>query len=311
MIKILCTCPPMIRAIDSLRDAFAKYDVEVFCPEFKQTLSVPQLLDIVPQHDGWIIGDDPATAEVFNAGKKGRLRAAIKWGAGTDNVDFTGAAAAGFDVANTPGTFGEEVSDVALAYIIGLSRNLFFIDREVRSGAWPKPAGRSLQNKVVGIVGYGHIGQAVARKVGAIGMKPIIYDPIKLAANNDGVPIASWPDRLAELDFIVLACALTPENRHLINTNTISKTKKGLILVNIARGGLIDQDALRDALDSGQVSAAALEVLDEEPPQYNEPLLSYANCVFGSHNSSNTVEAVHRTSLIAIQLLFDRLGFNQ
>jgi D-3-phosphoglycerate dehydrogenase len=299
----------MIRAIDSLRDAFAKYDAEVFCPEFKQTLSVPELLDLVPQYDGWIIGDDPATAEVFNAGKNGRLRAAIKWGAGTDNVDFTGAAAAGFDVANTPGTFGEEVSDVALAYIIGLSRNLFIIDREVRSGAWPKPAGRSLQNKVVGIVGYGHIGQALARKVGAIGMKPIIYDPIKQAAKNDGVPIASWPDRLAELEFIVLACALTPKNRHLINTDTISKTKKGLILVNIARGGLIDQVALRNALDSGQVSAAALEVLDEEPPQYNEPLLSYANCVFGSHNSSNTVEAVHRTSLLAIQLLFDRLGF--
>jgi D-3-phosphoglycerate dehydrogenase len=179
----------------------------------------------------------------------------------------------------------------------------------VRSGAWPKPAGRSLQNKVVGIVGYGYIGQAVARKVGAIGMKPIIYDPIKQPAKNDGVPIASWPDRLEELDFLVLACALTPKNRHLINMDTISKTKKGLILVNIARGGLIDQVALRNALDSGQVSAAALEVLDEEPPQDNEPLLSYANCVFGSHNSSNTVEAVHRTSLLAIQLLFDRLGF--
>ena len=309
MIKILCTCPPMIRAIDSLRDAFAKHDVDVFCPEFKQTLSVPELLDLVPQYDGWIIGDDPATAEVFSAGKNGRLRAAIKWGAGTDNVDFTGAAAAGFDVANTPGTFGEEVSDVALAYIIGLSRNLFFIDREVRSGAWPKPAGRSLQNKVVGIVGYGHIGQAVARKVGAIGMKPIIYDPIKQLTDTEGASIASWPDRLAELDFLVLACALTPKNRHLINTDTISKTKKGLILVNIARGGLIDQAALRNALDIGHVSAAALEVLDEEPPQYNEPLLSYSNCVFGSHNSSNTVEAVHRTSLIAIQLLFDRLGF--
>jgi D-3-phosphoglycerate dehydrogenase len=299
----------MIRAIESLKGEFSKHNAEVFCPEFQQTLSVPELLDLVPQYDGWIIGDDPATAEVFSAGKNGRLRAVIKWGAGTDNVDFTGAAAAGFDVANTPGTFGEEVSDVALAYIIGLSRNLFIIDREVRSGAWPKPAGRSLQNKVVGIVGYGHIGQAVARKVGAIGMKPIIYDPIKQPAKNDGIPIASWPDRLAELDFLVLACALTAQNRRLINTDTISKTKKGLILVNIARGGLIDQDALRNALDSGQVSAAALEVLDEEPPQYNEPLLSYANCVFGSHNSSNTVEAVHRTSLLAIQLLFDRLGF--
>lgn len=301
----------MIRAIDRLKEEFSKRDAEVFCPEFKQTLSVPELLDLVPQYDGWIIGDDPATAEVFSAGKNGRLRAAIKWGAGTDNVDFPGAAAAGFNVANTPGTFGEEVSDVALAYIIGLSRNLFIIDREVRSGAWPKPAGRSLQNKFVGIVGYGHIGQALARKVTAIGMKPIIYDPIQQVANINGVPIASWPDRLAELDFLVLACALNAQNRHLINADTISKTKRGLILVNVARGGLIDQDALRNALDAGQVSAAALEVLDEEPPQYNEPLLSYANCVFGSHNSSNTEEAVYRTSLIAIQLLFDRLGFKQ
>jgi D-3-phosphoglycerate dehydrogenase len=301
----------MIRAIESLKVEFSKHNAEVFCPEFQQTLSVPELLDMVPRYDGWIIGDDPATTEVFSAGKNGRLRAAIKWGAGTDNVDFSGAAALGFDVENTPGTFGEEVSDVALAYLIGLARHLFLIDRQVRAGNWPKPAGRSLQSKIVGIVGYGHIGLALRRKVEAIGMSPIIYDPAQNPSWKSDLPIAIWPDRLDELDFLVLACALTPANRHLINSNSLLKMKKGVMIINVARGGLIDQEALRAALDARHVSAAALEVLEDEPPEKNEALLSYENCVFGSHNSSNAVEAVYRTSMLAIQLLFRKLGLNK
>jgi len=130
----------MIGAIDSLRDEFTRRGAEVICPQFRQTLSVPELIALVPLYDGWIIGDDPATAEVFAAGRAGRLRAAVKWGVGTDNVDFDGAKAAGFDVANTPGMFSEEVSDVAVGYLLGLARDLLSL-RDLRSPArrlpWP------------------------------------------------------------------------------------------------------------------------------------------------------------------------------
>jgi len=298
----------MIKAIDALREEFAKRGAEVVCPEFAQTLTVPELLDLVPQYDGWIIGDDPATAEVFHAGRSGRLRAAVKWGAGTDNVDFAGAGSAGFDVPNTPGTFGDEVSDVALAYLIGLARELFFIDREVRGGNWPKPAGISLQGKAVGVVGYGHVGRSLCRKLRALNMVPVVYDPALVSGLGNEVSVSAWPERLEELDFVVLACALTTANKHMLDDKAFSRMKHGVRIVNVSRGGLIDQPALLAALHSGRVAAAALEVLEEEPPKSDELLLRHPRCVFGSHNSSNTVEAVHRTSMLAIALLFERLS---
>jgi D-3-phosphoglycerate dehydrogenase len=294
----------MIRAIDNLKVEFAKRSSTVFCPEFTQTLSVPQLLDLVPLYDGWIIGDDPATAAVFQAGRHGQLRAAVKWGAGTDNIDFDGAVLAGYDIANTPGTFGEEVSDVALGYLIGLSRDLFFVDREVRLGKWPKPSGTSLHDKRVGVVGYGHIGKALTRKLQAIGMSVVVYDPFITACLLD---YSSWPQRIQELDFIVLTCALTAENRHMLNASAFSKMKRGVQIVNVARGGLVDQAALLEALQNDHVAGAALEVLEDEPPEADAPLLHHPKCIFGSHNSSNTKEAVQRTSVQAIQLLFERL----
>ncbi len=297
----------MIRAIDSLKEEFTRRGAEVVCPEFRQTLSVSELLQLVPQHDGWIIGDDPATAEVFRAGKNGRLRAAVKWGAGTDNVDFVGAAECGFGVVNTPGTFGEEVSDVAVAYVIGLARDLFFVDREVRNGRWPKPPGTSLQGKTVGVVGYGHIGRATVRKLNALGLAVVVYDPLVSAAPDDGPTLAQWPERLGELDFLVLACALTETNKQMLDAGAFDRMRHGVRIVNVSRGGLIDQAALRHALDSGRVAGAALEVMEEEPPRSDESLLSHPHCIFGSHNSSNTSEAVLHTSMKAIELLFERL----
>ena len=298
----------MIRAINSLKDEFARRGAEVVCPDFRQTLSISELLQMVPEHDGWIIGDDPATAEVFRAGKNGRLRAAVKWGAGTDNVDFAGAAECGFGVVNTPGTFGEEVSDVAVAYVIGLARDLFLVDREVRNGRWPKPRGTSLQGKTVGVVGYGHIGRATVRKLNALGMDVVVYDPVVSAASVDGAALAQWPERVGELGFLVLACALTEKNRHMLDPGAFDRMRHGVRIINVSRGGLIDQAALRQALDSGRVAGAALEVFEEEPPLSDDSLLRHPHCIFGSHNSSNTSEAVFRTSITAITLLFERLS---
>lgn len=306
--KILLTCPPMIGAIDSLRDEFARRGTEVVCPEFQQTLSVPALIALVPQYDGWIIGDDPATAEVFAAGRAGQLRAAVKWGVGTDNVDFAGARAAGFDVANTPGMFSEEVSDVAVGYLLGLARDLFVIDRGVRAGGWPKPSGSSLTGKTVALAGFGNIGRATARKLLAFGLEVIAYDPFFRLDPALAVESAVWPERLEEADFVVLTCALTDSSRHMVNAATLGRMKPGVRIVNVGRGPLINEADLLAALESGHVASAALDVFEEEPLPDSSPLRQFDRCIFGSHNSSNTKEAVQRASLKAIELLFERLG---
>ena len=146
-IDILVTCPPMLRMMDRLGDRFDRLGLRATTPDVVQTLSVEELVELVPRHDGWIIGDDPATRRVFEAGKAGRLRAAVKWGIGVDNVDLQACADLGLPISNTPNMFGGEVADVAMGYVIALARHTFEIDRGVRQGGWPKPAGISLAGK--------------------------------------------------------------------------------------------------------------------------------------------------------------------
>lgn len=307
--RVLVTCPPMLGLINEFRHLFTEKSIDLHCPLVKQTLSVEELKELLPQFDGWIIGDDPANAEVFKAGHQGKLKAAVKWGVGVDNVDFKAAKELGIPITNTPRMFGGEVADVAVGYVIGLARQTFWIDREVRKGNWIKPSGTSLAGKTVALVGFGDIGRNTAKRLLAFDLKVIAYDPYFQAQDNlSQVESSVWPNRLEEADFIVLTCALTADNYHLLNADIFAKVKPAVKIVNVARGPLIDESALIDALSSGQVHSAALDVFEIEPLPLDSPLRGFEQCIFGSHNSSNTVDAVRRASHQAIALLFDFLG---
>jgi D-3-phosphoglycerate dehydrogenase / 2-oxoglutarate reductase len=237
------------------------------------------------------------------------MRAAVKWGVGVDNVDFSAAKDLGIPVTNTPRMFGAEVADIAMGYVIALARQTFFIDREVRASKWPKPAGISLADKTVALVGFGDIGRNVAKRLFAADMQVVAYDPyFQDVQGLKAVQLSIWPERLEEADFIILTCALTPENRHLLNAATLAQTKRGVRIVNVARGPLIDETALEKALASGHVHSAALDVFEQEPLPETSRFRHYAHCILGSHNASNTVDAVRRASDKAVQLLFDALG---
>lgn len=307
--KVLITCPPMLGRMDEFKSLFAEKAIAVDCPPVVQTLSVEELKQLVPQYDGWIIGDDPATEAVFQAGRAGRLKAAVKWGVGVDNVDFAAAKALGIPVTNTPRMFGAEVADIAMGYVVGLARQTFAVDRAVRRGDWIKPAGISLAGKTAALVGFGDIGRQLARRLLAADMQVIAYDP-QLTGTEDlgAVAVAAWPQRLAAADFLLFTCALTPHNRHMLNRDTLALTKLGVRVVNVARGPLIDQEALVAALESGQVHSAALDVFEAEPLPSDSPLRQFDGCIFGTHNASNTVDAVRRASHRAVALLFDFLG---
>lgn len=307
--KILVTCPPMLRMIDSFRELFAQYGAEITTPDVVQTLSVEELKQLVPQHDGWIIGDDPATREVFTAGKAGQLKAAVKWGIGVDNVDFAACKDLGIPIVNTPNMFGGEVADVAVGYVIALARETFEIDRGVRAGNWPKPRGISLSGKTVALVGFGDIGRNTARRLLAADMKIVAYDPFAQPSPElPAVEMATWPERIEEADFIVMNCALTDSSRHMLNADVLAKAKTGVRVVNVGRGPLIDEKALENALQSGKVYSAALDVFEIEPLPMSSPMRIHPRCVFGSHNASNTSDAVARTSQIAIAKLMSFLS---
>lgn len=307
--KVLVTCPPMLGMIEAFRPLFSQYGAEVSSPNVVQTLSVDELKELLPKHDGWIIGDDPATREVFAAGKRGKLKAAVKWGIGVDNVDFGACKDLDIPITNTPNMFGAEVADVATGYVIALARETFQIDDGVRQGHWPKPRGISLAGKTAALIGFGDIGKNTAKRLLAADMAVIAYDPVApQVAELAAVQRAEWPDRIEEAEFIVVTCSLTPSSRHMVNAEVFAKAKAGVRLVNVGRGPVVDESALEAALRSDKVYSAALDVFECEPLPMDSFLRKHPRCIFGSHNASNTADAVARTSEIAIHKLMGFLG---
>ena len=307
--KVLVTCPPMLGMIDEFRPVFEEKNLDLKAADVVQTMSEEELVEIVPDFHGWIIGDDPASEKVLKAGKNGQLEAIVKWGVGVDNVDFAAAKTLNLPATNTPGVFGREVADLAMNYIGGLARHSFYIDREIRTnGCWPKPPGISLAEKTVALVGFGDIGRNVAKRLLAADMLVNVYDPF--FANSDGLDVRAktWPDGLNEASFIVFTAPLTPATKHMFNHGTLKLVKPGVRLVNVGRGPVIDETAIIRGLEDGIIHSVALDVFEAEPLPVESTLRQYDYNIFGSHNGSNTSDAVRRVSLTAIDLMADYLS---
>lgn len=306
--KILVTCPPMLGMLDELKStAKQNYSFDLVPQNVTQTLSEEDLKSIIGQYDGWIIGDDPATKEVFQSGKNGKLKAAVKWGVGIDNVNFEAAKELKIPIINTPGMFGDEVADIAFCYLICLARNIVQIHNGIIKNKWLKLRGNSLKDSVIGIVGYGDIGKNLTKRVLTSGMKAQIYDPFieDLNSPEELITRENWPDKLNNCDYVVLTCSLNSSNYHFLNEEVFKIMKHGVKIINVSRGPLIDETQLIKELISGKVNSVALDVFENEPLTADSPLRNFDNCIFGSHNASNTKEAVLKTSLKAMKILYD------
>ena len=307
--RVLIACRQMQVEFPTYEAEFERLGIEAVLPAVRQQLTEDELLAIIGDCDGVIAGDDHFTRAVLAEGR--RLQIVSKWGVGVDNIDRVAAAELGIAVTNTPGTFDDEVADVCVGYLIMLTRGLHVIHEGVRNGEWTKIEGRSLANATLGIVGLGGIGLALARR--ALAMRMIVLghdvDPgARRRAADSGVRVVSFEDLVAGADAISLNCPLTPENRHLMDDDAFSLARPGIVLVNTARGPLVDERALARALDSGVVAAAALDVFEHEPLAPDHPLRNYSQLIFGSHNASNTRDAVARVSAMAVDNLLKGLG---
>ena len=300
----------MLKKIDLFRPIFEDKGIELVTPDVVQVMTEEELIELVPTVDGWIIGDDPATERVFEAGKSGSLKAAVKWGVGVDNVDFEACKKLEIPITNTPQMFGGEVADLAIAYLLGLARQSYYINEEVKKGNWVKPSGNSVSGSTIAVVGLGDIGKNTIERLKGFGTNIIGYDPFtKETANTLGIQkIESFPNNINEADYIILTCALTELSKHLINENSISKMKDGVRIINVSRGGLIKEIDLVHALRIGKIDSVALDVFEIEPLEISNELREFEKNIFGTHNGSNTIEAVQRASHKAINLLFDSLN---
>lgn len=308
MTRVLVSCLQMQRELPTYRADLEARGIELVVPEVVQQLSEADLVKIMPEIDGVIAGDDEFTSAVFAASP--RLKIVSKWGVGTDGIDKAAAQAHGVVVTNTPGVFADEVGDVALGYVILLARGLHLIDRAVRAGQWHKIEGETLRGQTAAVIGLGSIGRAVVTRLAAVGMRVIGADPqaeAAAAAAALGAEVVPRAEALAGADFIVLCCPLVPETRHLINRESLGTVRHGVRLVNVARGPLVDESALLAALEQGVVGGAALDVFEAEPLSPDNPLLAFDSVIAGSHNGSNTAQAVERTSYLALQNLLAHL----
>jgi D-3-phosphoglycerate dehydrogenase len=308
-LRVLVTCPQMQRTIEHFRDELDAAGIDIELPDVVQALSEDELVPIIGRYDGMIAGDDQITAKVIDAAS--RLRTIAKWGVGVDGIDQSAAEARGIVVTNTPGAFGDEVADVALSYVLLLARRVHEIDRSVRDGGWAKPVGMTLAGKTLGVIGLGSIGRATVRRGVAFGMEVLGYDPFEpsrgAAADLGAAPVA-LDELLAQSRFVVVCCPLTPENHHLIDSAALALMSRDAFLVNVARGPLVDEAALADALARGAIAGAALDVFEVEPLPADSPLRRFGGVILGSHNGSNTAEGTLRVSGIAVRNLIGALG---
>jgi D-3-phosphoglycerate dehydrogenase len=305
--RVLVSCPQAQGTIAGMTEELAGHGIEVWIPEIRgQQLGAQELISMLDDFDGIIAGDDELTAEVLRSAP--RLKVISKWGVGIDGIDLDTAGELGIKVFNTPGAFGDDVADYALGFLILLARRQHIADAGVRAGQWPKHRGRSLAGMNLGIVGLGRSGRAFSIRALAIGMNVIGYDPYNSDTDPPGLDRVDLPVLLARSDVISLHVPANSETRRLIDASAIELMRDGVWLINVSRGSVVDQGALIDAIESGKIAAAALDVYEQEPLPTGSRLLSLPNVVLGSHNASNTDEGVLRATEAAVANLIEGLG---
>ncbi len=249
-----------------------------------------------------LAGVEPLTERVLTAA--GTLRVIARCGTGLDNVDQEAARRLNIYVSNTPEAPAQAVAELTLGLMLDCLRRINRTDRFIRRGEWPRAQGRLLAARTVGIIGLGHIGQRVARLCQAFGAKIIAHDPY-LQQMSTGIELVPLTVLLEQADLVTLHLPYSTAVHHLLDADAITRMKPGAILINTARGGLVDEIALREALDSGHLDAAALDSFEQEP--YHGPLCECEQAILTSHIGSLAQETRQRMEIEAAENLWKGL----
>jgi len=312
MKTILLTAPYMLPDLERFRPVFDHYQLQLVAARVEERLDEPELLGYAGKFDGVICGDDRFTASVLERCTP-RLRVISKWGTGIDSIDQQAAERLGIQVRNTPNAFTLPVADSVMGYILAFARRLPWMDRALKQGTWEKIPGLALSEATLGVIGVGNIGKAVLRRARVFGMKLLGNDIIPIAPDfilENGVEMLPLEELLARSDFVSLNCDLNPTSVHIINARTLSKMKPSSVLINTARGPLVDEPALVVALLEKVIAGAALDVFEVEPLPLNSPLRKMDQVMLAAHNSNTSPQAWERVHWNTIRNLLDGLGLD-
>jgi phosphoglycerate dehydrogenase-like enzyme len=274
-------------------------EVDVCLPDVDRPLDENEMVELVRGCAGLIVGVDPVTRLVLETGP---LRVVVKYGSGMDNIDVPAAEDLGVRVSSTPGANARSVAELAIGLLLSLARNVVVHDRSVRDGSWRRITGIELAGKRLGIVGYGAIGREVARIAQGLDMEVVAHDPL---IDDADVPLVPLDELYATCDAVSLHAPLTAETRGMVGADELAAMKPTAFLLNTARGGLVDEEALAEALRSDRLGGAALDGFTEEPLG-DSPLRGLDNVVLSPHAGAATLDAVRRTATRSVdQLLRD------
>jgi D-3-phosphoglycerate dehydrogenase len=300
-LRVLVTSPPFLQAAERYGPELESYGIELVLRRPGQHFAEAEMKAMIEDVDGIICGDDRITGEVLTRAK--RLKVISKWGVGLDSIDVEAAEALNIPVCNSPGAFGDACADAAMGYVIMLARGLHRAHALMMMGRWEKVPGMLLRGRTLGIIGVGNIGRQVARRAVAFGLRVIGNDIRSIPrsfVSEIRIEMREKDELFSRSDFVVISCDLNPGTAGLIDAKVLRRMKNSAFLVNIARGPIVDTDALVKALRERVIAGAALDVFEDEPLLSDSELRHVDNCVLGAHNAYNAdwaVENVHRNTI--------------
>ncbi len=251
------------------------------------------VISVLADSEASIAGSEPYSRKVIQA--LPNLRAITRSGVGFDRVDLEACNKAGVVVTTTPGVNHHAVAEHTIALLMGIARGFPDLDRRVRKGHWNRCARPRVMGSTLGVVGLGRIGQAVATRAVGLGMKVLAHewDPNNEFVEQWNIELVSLVDLLQQSDFVSLHLPMSEQNRHVMNTAAFGRMKQGSVLINTARGGLVDERALCESLQSGHLRAAGLDVFEVEPLPSDSPLLQLDNVLMSSHIAGLDIQSQH------------------
>jgi D-3-phosphoglycerate dehydrogenase / 2-oxoglutarate reductase len=312
MPTILFSAPYMLQSLERFQPVLEHYGLDLITTEVHERLEEANLLKYAGQFDGTICGDDRYSARVLEACAP-RLKVISKWGTGVDSIDAAACVRLGIKLCRTVNAFTLPVADTVMGYLLAFARRQPWMDKAMKAGVWDKIPGRALHECTLGIIGVGTIGKTLTRRARAFGMKVLGNDIVEIDhvfIAETGIQMTTLETLLSASDFVSVNCDLNPTSHHLMNVRTLGLMRKEAILVNCARGPIVDEAALVQALAAGAIGGAALDVFELEPLPVDSPLTRMDNVLLAPHNSNSSPAAWERVHWNTVKNLIEGLGMN-
>jgi len=304
MSKILVTATNYSIYCKKAKDLLEHHGHEIIENTFGRPLTFEEISNVISDIDGVIAGVDTWNEDVFKIAPK--LKIIARFGIGVDNIDLAAAKRYGITVTNARGSTNA-VAELTIGLILGLLRKIPGLDTSTRKGYWERFVGYELAGKKVGLIGFGHIGQSVAKKLKAFDVELYAYDkyPDENKAKELGVSLVSFDEIIENCDIISLHIPSTKETHHALGQKEFEKMKDGAFLINTARGAIIDEKALYTALKAGKLAGAGIDVYEKEPADAQNPLFELENIVVTPHTGAETYETIEKVSIITAKAIID------